>query len=221
MPPQYLYMNRFSNIKACIFDLDGVIVDTAKYHYLAWRRLANSLGFDLTEHDNEQLKGVSRKESLEIILQMGGVQLDAATFQEAMDNKNAWYVAYIQQMTPDEILPGVVAFLSALQKRGIKIGLGSASKNAPMILERVGLMPFFDAVIDGNHTTKSKPDPEVFLLGAAALGVAPSECIVFEDAQTGIAAAKTGGFHAIGVGSPATLSAADMVIESFDGFSLA
>lgn len=206
-------------IKACIFDLDGVIVDTAKYHFIAWRRLANELGFDFTEKDNEQLKGVSRTESLNLILHWGGVEKTLAEKTELAARKNDWYVELVCNMTPDEILDGVVTFLDSLRAKGIKIALGSASKNSMTILRQVRLARYFDVVIDGTKTTRSKPDPEVFLLGAQALGLPPSECIVFEDAEKGIEAALAGGFHAVGIGEPATLAAAKLVIPGFAGIT--
>ena len=162
-------------IKACIFDLDGVIVDTAKYHFQAWRRLANELGFDFSEADNEQLKGVSRMESLEIILKWGGVTLSEEQKLEWADRKNEWYKVLISNMTPDEILPGVPEFLAQLQSHGIRIALGSASKNALPVIESIGLGPLFEVVIDGTHTTRSKPDPQVFLLAAQRLELQPNE----------------------------------------------
>ncbi len=202
-------------MKACLFDLDGVIVDTAVYHFKAWRRLANELGFDFTEHQNEQLKGVSRMESLELILQWGGVTLSDEEKQQWAARKNEWYLAYVNQMTPQEVLPGVRDFLDSLRKAGIGIALGSASKNARLILERIDMLDAFDAIIDGTHTTKSKPDPEVFLLGAQALHQNPADCVVFEDAVAGIEAAHRGGMKAVGVGSPEVLTEADVVITAF------
>lgn len=204
----------------CIFDLDGVIVDTAKYHFLAWRRLANELGFDFTEHDNEKLKGVSRVESLNLILKWGGMEKTEAEKGVLMDKKNGWYLEYIDQMKPDEILEGVMPFLMDLKSKNIKIALGSASKNAVRILERVGILNLFDAIIDGNQTTKSKPDPEVFLKGAQALGLPPSQCIVFEDAEKGIEAAIAGGFGAVGIGQSENLPEADLVIPDFIGLTI-
>jgi len=206
-----------NSIAACIFDLDGVIVDTAKFHFLAWRRLANEQGFDFTEAQNEQLKGVSRMQSLELILQWGGISLDEPTKLALAEQKNDWYRDYILQMEPGDILEGVEAFLAELKSRGIKIGLGSASKNAETILQRVGLTDAFEVVIDGNRHTRSKPDPEVFLTAAAALGVKPAHAIVFEDAEKGVEAALNGGFYAIGVGSPDVLGHAHYVIPGFEG----
>ncbi len=209
-----------TQIKACLFDLDGVIVDTAVYHFQAWRRLANELGFDFTEHQNEQLKGISRMESLELILGWGGVQLSDAEKLEWATKKNEWYLALVMQMTPNEILPGVTTFLTTLRDNGIKIALGSASKNSKLILERIEMLSFFDAIIDGNNITKGKPDPQVFLMGAEAVGCTPAECVVFEDAVAGIQAAKAGGMKAIGVGSADILTQADVVIASFEEMTL-
>jgi beta-phosphoglucomutase len=202
-------------IKGCLFDLDGVIVDTAKYHFKAWRRLANELGFDFTEEDNEHLKGVSRMESLELILKMGNHSMSEADKEAWAIKKNDWYLEYVANMDASEILPGVVDFLNGLKARQIKIGLGSASKNAPGILRQIGLYDYFDVIIDGNQTTKGKPDPQVFLMGSEALGLQPQECIVFEDAPKGAEAAKRGGFYCIGIGTPQSLPFADETIASF------
>ncbi len=206
-------------IKACIFDLDGVIVDTAKYHFLAWRRLANELGFDFSKKDNEKLKGVSRVESLNLILQWGGVKKTKTEKLELTDMKNGWYLEYIRKMTPSEILDGVVPFLKRLKIMGVGIALGSASKNARTIIRQVGVAHYFDAIIDGTNTTRSKPDPQVFQLGAEALGVQPQEAIVFEDAEKGILAALNGGFYAVGIGDEEVLKAAHLVIPDFQNTS--
>lgn len=208
------------NIRACIFDLDGVVVDTAKYHYQAWKRLANSLGFDFTEKENEHLKGVSRMESLEIILHIGGKSLPQEEKQRLATLKNEWYVDFVGRMDEKEVLPGVEDLLLSLKRKGIKIALGSASKNAVSILERVKLIDYFDVIIDGNHTSRSKPDPEVFIMGAEALGLSPKECVVFEDAPKGVQAAKAGGFYCVGVGDEAFLSQADMVVPSLHAENL-
>lgn len=210
-----------STIKACIFDLDGVIVDTAVYHYQAWKRLANELGFDFTEHDNEKLKGVSRTRSLELILQWGGVTKTEAEKEELATRKNTWYVEMISHMQPDEVLPGAREFLAACRAAGLKTALGSASKNSMMILQNVNLTDQFDAIIDGNKVSAAKPDPEVFLKGAEAVSVAPADCVVFEDAIAGIEAAKNGGMKAVGVGDPNTLTEADMVISGLNEMTIA
>ncbi len=207
-------------IQATIFDLDGVIVDTAKYHYLAWRKLANSLGFDFSEEDNEQLKGVSRMQSLELILDIGGKTLDEAIKQQLATKKNDWYLEHLNQMTSDEILPGVVDFLEDVAQQGVKIALGSASKNAVKTLEKVGLIDRFEVIIDGTKTTRSKPDPQVFQMGAEGLGVATENCIVFEDAAKGVSAALSAGMYTVGIGTEADLGHAHTVISSFEGLGL-
>jgi beta-phosphoglucomutase len=199
-------------MRAAIFDLDGVIVDTAKYHYLAWKRLAHKYGFDFTETDNERLKGVSRVRSLEILLEIGGLSLDEAEKEKMAAQKNEWYVDYIRHMDASEILPGSAEYLQNLRAKGIKTALGSASKNTPLILERLGISDLFDSVVDGNKVSKAKPDPEVFLRAAAELNVPATSCVVFEDAEAGIKAALRANMGAVGIGKPALLSEADMVI---------
>jgi beta-phosphoglucomutase len=209
-----------STIKACIFDLDGVIVDTAVYHYKAWKQLANELGFDFTEEDNEKLKGVSRVRSLELILQWGGVTKTAAEREELATRKNTWYVEMINKMTPAEILPGAKEFLQVCIDAGIKTALGSASKNSATILEKTGIAHFFNAVIDGNKVSKPKPDPEVFLKGAEELGIPPENCVVFEDAIAGVEAAINGGMKVVGIGSPQVLGKANLVVSGLDKMTL-
>lgn len=201
----------FKDMKAAIFDLDGVIVDTAKYHYLAWRKLANTLGYDFSEADNEQLKGVNRMQSLQIILDMGNIKMDEEGMIKLARMKNEWYVNYVCEMDANEILPGARRFIEQQKEEGLLVALGSASKNAPMILERVGLTDLFDAIIDGNKVSASKPDPEVFLKGAQELGVEPQFCMVFEDSRSGIEAARRAGMYAIGIGSSLDLPDADLV----------
>lgn len=213
-------MQKNKIVKAVLFDLDGVIVDTAKYHFQAWKNLAMMMGFEFTEKDNERLKGVSRMRSLEILLEVGGIAVDEPAKIELAEFKNNEYVGYISKMTPDELLPGVVDFLNELKSKGIKCAIGSASKNTPLILDRIGLSSFFDAVVDGNTVSEAKPNPEVFLKGAEALGVKPDECLVFEDAEAGVQAAKAGGMLCIGVGSPDILWMADAVISGFEGYKL-
>jgi beta-phosphoglucomutase len=209
------------NIKACIFDLDGVIVDTAVYHYQAWKRLANQMGFDFTEHQNEQLKGVSRMASLDLILGWGNIsnKTEAEKLQLA-NQKNDWYTEMINQMTPAEILPGAHQFVQTCREAGIKTAIGSASKNTPTILNKLQLTDLFDAIIDGNSVSIPKPNPEVFLKGAEAVGVTPTACVVFEDAIAGIEAAINGGMKTVGIGSPETLTKADIVVSGLDKMSL-
>lgn len=205
--------------KGFIFDLDGVIVDTAKYHFLAWKNLAESLGIDFTEAQNEQLKGVSRVRSLEKILSWGDKEIPSEEFDRLMAKKNVEYLLYIDQMTKAEILPDVERVLSFLEEQNQAIALGSASKNAQMILEKVGLYEKFHALVDGNNVSKAKPDPEVFLLGADKLGIAPSNCIVFEDAIAGIEAANAAQMMSIGIGSPEVLGEANYVFNNFTDLS--
>jgi beta-phosphoglucomutase len=208
-------------IKGCIFDLDGVIVDTAKYHGLAWTRLADSLGVPFNEHDNEQLKGVGRIESLEYILNKGNISLSEEEKVRLASKKNEWYLEFVRTMQPDEVLPGAVAFLTELKQKGIKIALGSASKNARLVLELTNTLHLFDAIVDGTRTTQSKPHPQVFLMGAEDLGLKPSECVVFEDAISGIDAALAGGFTAIGIGSPSVLTKAHKVFAGLSEVTVA
>ena len=208
-------------MKACIFDLDGVIVDTAKYHFIAWKRLAESISVEFNEHDNEQLKGLSRDASLLYILNKGNIKATPSEFLAWTNQKNDWYLELVHQMKDDEALPNAVNLLNELKSHNIRIALGSASKNAMLILERINLLNVFEAIIDGTKTSKSKPDPEVFLLGAEALNCAPSECVVFEDAIMGVRAAKTGGFHCVGIGTPDVLVEADHVIPDLTQASYA
>ncbi len=198
-------------IKGLIFDLDGVLVDTAKYHYLAWKDLADELGVLFTEEDNERLKGVSRVDSFRIILEIGGIEMPLEEQEIYCTKKNTQYISYINQLTKEDCLPGVYDFLTDAKAKGYKIGLGSASKNAPFIIDHLELSPFFDTVVDGNSVTKAKPDPEVFVNGALNMGLDMNECIVFEDSFAGIDAAKGAGMMAVGIGSPDVLAAADVV----------
>lgn len=197
---------------ACIFDLDGVIVDTARYHFLSWKRLADQLGINFTEEDNERLKGVSRMASLEIILEIGNLILDERLKLEYATLKNSWYVEYISKMTPSEILPGCVKFIKEVRNANIRTAIGSASKNTPMILERVGIKDLFDAVADGNNISKAKPDPEVFLKAAEMVGVKPEKCVVFEDAVAGVQAGLNADMICVGIGSPDILTRAHIVV---------
>lgn len=194
--------------KAFIFDLDGVIVDTAKYHYLAWKNIANRLGIDFTHEHNELLKGVSRVRSLEIILSLGSVEATDADKENWLAEKNADYLNYIDKMQADEILEGVMPVLNWLKENNQLIALGSASKNARPILEKVGILHYFDAIVDGNDVTNAKPDPEVFLKAAQLLGKTAAESIVFEDSIAGIEAANIGGMTSISIGNPEVLQGA-------------
>jgi beta-phosphoglucomutase len=203
--------------KACLFDLDGVLVDTAVYHFQAWKNLGKNFDYELTEEQNEELKGISRVASLDRILTWAQKEASQEQKNKWLIEKNENYLELISNMNPSEILPGVLDFLQEIKTQGYLIALGSASKNAEVILRKTGLISWFDAIIDGNHVQKSKPDPEVFLKGAEALGVSPENCIVFEDASAGIEAAKRAGMKAIGIGDPSILGEADQVISSFVG----
>jgi beta-phosphoglucomutase len=200
-------------IKACLFDLDGVIVDTARYHFIAWKALAEELGFEFTEKDNERLKGVSRMRSLDILLEIGNIEMEQEKKEELATRKNDHYRSFITQMKPDEILPGATEFIKELKENNIKIALGSASKNAMTILDRLQLTDWFDAVVDGTKVSKAKPDPEVFLKGAEDLNVLPGECVVFEDAEAGVEAALAGGMKCVGIGTPDVLGKAHLVVS--------
>ena len=202
------------NKKAFIFDLDGVIVDTAKYHYLAWKELANELGFDFTVEQNEQLKGVSRIASLEILLQIGNVELSEERKETLLIEKNTQYLAFIEKMGQEEILPGIKNLLQYLKDNNIPFSLGSASKNARLILKTLDLYNFFDAIIDGNDVSIAKPDPEVFLKAAEKLGINPENCIVIEDAAAGIKAANRARMMSIGIGDKTILNEANFVLAN-------
>ena len=202
-------------IKAFIFDLDGVIVDTAHFHFKAWKKTAEELGFNLTEELNEKLKGVSRIDSLQKILDWANVSISKEQFDKMTYEKNEDYLSYVRQMTKDDVLPGVFEFVNNLKNWGYPIALGSASKNAKHILERVGLIEMFDAIVDGNSVTKAKPNPEVFLNAAELLKVKPHECVVFEDSVAGIQAANRAEMVSIGIGDPTILFEADYCFKDF------
>lgn len=206
--------------KGIIFDLDGVIVDTAKYHYLAWKKLANQLGFEFTEEQNELFKGVSRKRCLDILLEMGNLSANQEQKDVWMIEKNNDYLTYIEKMDDSEILPDVPKILTLLKENAIPIALGSASKNALPILEKVGLSHFFDVIVDGNNVTKAKPDPEVFLMAAKKMNLSPSNCIVFEDAVAGIEAANAANMISIGIGDKKVLSQANYIFKDFTEISI-
>ncbi len=210
-----------SKIEAYIFDLDGVVVDTARYHYLAWKRLAAELGYVFTEEDNEQFKGVSRMACMDILAAMTGRYFEVEEKNKLADRKNDWYIEYIRNMHKDEVVPGFVEFIAEIRKAGGKTALASASKNAALVLERLELSQYFDQVVDGNDVQKSKPDPQVFLLAAERLKVEEQKCLVFEDAQAGIDAAKSVNMLAVGIGKPEILlKGADIMKPGFDGLKL-
>lgn len=208
-------------MRGFIFDLDGVIVDTAKYHYYAWKHLADELGIPFTEEDNENFKGVSRKRCLEILLEMGNISVTQEQFNRWLEEKNEDYLQYIAKMDASEILPDVPKVLNYLKSKNIPMALGSASKNARPILEKVGLLSYFDAIVDGTAVAKAKPDPEVFLIAADLLQVMPQACVVFEDALAGIEAANAASMLSIGIGEADVLSEADRVFRDFTEIDLA
>lgn len=203
-----------------IFDLDGVIVDTAGYHYLAWKKLADRLGIAFDEEQNERFKGVSRKRCLEILLELGDIKVSQEQFDAWLAEKNEDYLSYIDKMDSSEILPDVPRILGYLKAHDIPMALGSASKNARPILEKVQLLPYFETVVDGNQVTRAKPDPEVFLTAARDLGIPPENCVVFEDAVAGIEAANNAGMVSVGIGDPKVLAAADYTFKDFTEIDL-
>jgi beta-phosphoglucomutase len=205
-------------IKAFLFDLDGVLTDTSEFHYLAWQRLADEEGLPFTREDNEGLRGVSRRESLNVLLK--GKPIDERTAHVWMERKNRYYVELIGQITPEALLPGAVAFLNAVRAAGIKIAIASASKNAPLVLERLQLEALVDAVVDGNWIRNSKPAPDVFIFAAGRVNVAPFECVVVEDAAAGIDAGKAAGMRTLGLGPLERVGHADLVLPSLENANL-
>lgn len=203
---------------AFIFDLDGVITDTAELHYVAWRALALDLGIAFDEVHNEQLKGLSRMDSLERILAMGQKQFGTQEKLQMAERKNAHYMALVEKMTPADLLPGALAALHAVKATGSCVALASASKNAMLVLDRLGIAQAFDHVVDSNYIQNSKPHPEVFLAAAKALAVAPQDCVGIEDAVAGVQALRAAGMFAVGVGDPRVLSQADQVITGLRHF---
>lgn len=201
-------------MKAVIFDLDGVVVNTAKYHYLAWKKLAAELGFEFDIAQNERLKGVSRMDSLNIVLEVGGIEgLSEEEKLKLAAKKNDYYLEMISDIDESEILPGILEFIQKIKKEGYLIALGSASKSGGMILEKMNLKDQFDIVVDGNLVDKPKPNPQVFVKAAALLGVPCENCIVVEDAKAGIEAALAGNMKCIGVGDKTILGAANIVVS--------
>jgi beta-phosphoglucomutase len=201
--------------KAFIFDLDGVIVDTAKYHYLAWKKIASELGIDFTHEHNELLKGVSRVRSLDIILGLGNVEASQEQKDQWLVQKNEEYLTYLVDMDQSEILPGVMKVLAFLKTNNQPIALGSASKNARPILEKTGILSYFDVIVDGNDVSNAKPDPEVFLQAAQKLGMTNENSIVFEDSVAGIQAANIAAMTSIGIGDAAILNEAKYNFKDF------
>jgi beta-phosphoglucomutase len=207
-------------IKAVLFDLDGVIVFTDRYHYLGWKRLADENGWAFDEEVNNGCRGVPRMESLEVILRHNGVELPDAEKEELASKKNAYYVELLSDINEADVYPGAVDFLKRLRSTGVKIALCSSSKNAPLVLESLGLEAYFDAVVTGADIQKAKPDPEIFLLGASRVGVEPGKCVVFEDAPSGVAGALAAGMKCVGVGSPELLTEAPVTIEDYQSIDI-
>ncbi len=207
-------------IKGLLFDLDGVIVSTEYNHFLAWKNTAEIVGVPFNEDDNEQLKGISRVDSLKKILELGNKFITEERFNELLNKKNEFYLNSIKDINQSNLLPGVLMVLNQAKVYGLKCGIGSSSKNARFILSKLQIYNYFSVIVDGNDVLFPKPNPEVFLKGAQQMGLDPSECIVFEDAKSGVEAAKTGGFKAIGVGNPALIDFADSYLSNFNEFSI-
>ncbi len=197
-------------IKGFIFDLDGVITDTAESHYMAWKKLSDEMGWAFDHEVNDKLRGISRMDSIQVILDHNSATLDEATMTQLAAKKNDIYVASLETMTPEDYLPGAKELLTHLRTEGFSVALGSASKNAIKVLEQLNAAAYFDVIGDGNSVSKSKPEPDIFLHGAERLNLQPDECIVFEDAESGIDAAKAGGFHSVGIGPEDRVGHADL-----------
>ncbi|MEW6704740.1 MAG: beta-phosphoglucomutase [Pseudomonadota bacterium] len=213
-------MNPSPRFQAVIFDLDGVLTDTAHFHFLAWRELAHSLQLPFDEAFNEKLKGIDRMGSLELILAQGGRRYSAEEKQALATRKNAHYQRLVSTMDSSHLLPGAVQALAAVREAGLKIGLASVSKNAATVLRRLGITDRFDVVVDAARIRRGKPDPEIFLSAAQQLGVKPAACLGVEDAVAGVQAIKAAGMYAVGVGNPAVLAQADDVIPGLSAFRL-
>ena len=205
-------------MQACIFDLDGVLTDTAEYHYQGWQRLADELGMPFDRRRNEALRGVSRRRSLELLL--AGRSYPEAQMQEMMERKNRYYQALLKQVTPDDRLPGVGNLLQAVRAAGLKIAIGSASKNAREVVQRLHLMPYIDALADGYSVVRPKPAPDLFVYAAGLVHVYVSACVVFEDAAAGVEAAKVAGMYAVGLGPVERVGQADLVLPDLASVTL-
>ena len=206
--------------KGLIFDLDGVRVTTEHNHFVAWKRTADELGIPFSEKENELLKGMSRIDSLRIILELGHKSISQEQMDDLLLEKNKFYRDSIAELSRKDLLPGVLDLLNHAKEQNIPMAIGSSSKNAPFIVSLLDLDAYFVTIIDGNKVSDPKPHPEVFLNAAKELGLDPSECIVFEDAESGIQAAKAGGFFAIGVGNPNIAELADLYLNNLTEFKL-
>ena len=207
-------------IKGFIFDLDGVITDTAELHFKAWKQLADDMGWDFNREVNEQLRGVSRMDSIAIIKNHNAADISEEQLVELATRKNDIYVDSLDQITPKDYLPGALEILTHLKREGFKVALGSASKNSAKVLEQLDAAKFFDVIGDGNSVSQSKPAPDIFLFGAEQLGLKPEECVVYEDAEAGIDAAKAGGFHAVGIGPEERVGHADVRFDTMKAATL-
>lgn len=205
-------------IRGFIFDLDGVLTDTAEYHYRGWKRLAEEEGIPFTRENNEHLRGIPRRESLMLILK--GRTYPEEKILEMMERKNNYYLEFIREVSPKDLLPGARELLEEIRHAGLKSALGSASKNAPEVIQRLGIADLLDAISDGSSVERQKPAPDLFLHAARQLNLEPDECVVVEDAAAGIEAAHTGGFHTIGLGPRERVGDADIVLDSLNGVHL-
>ncbi|MFZ6020708.1 MAG: beta-phosphoglucomutase [Chloroflexota bacterium] len=205
-------------IRAFLFDLDGVLTDTSEFHYLGWKRLADELGLSFDRQKNEALRGVSRRESL--LLLLNGRPATEEEMNEWMERKNRYYIEYVSRMTPENLLPGALELLKELHQAGYKVAIVSSSKNTPLVLERLQIGEWLDAVVDGNAAARSKPAPDLFLLAAEHLGVSPEECLVVEDAEAGIAAGKAAGMRTLGLGPSERVGSADYQLPDLAGVTL-
>ncbi|MDC0104593.1 beta-phosphoglucomutase [Bacteroidia bacterium] len=203
------------SLNACIYDLDGVITDTAKYHYQSWKWVADQLEYNLTEKQNQKLKGIGRKESLDKILKWSGARISEAEKSNLLQKKNQMYLEQIDHMTPEEIFEGFKTFNALIKKEGIKVAIGSSSRNAIRIIDKLDLVLDFHAIVDGGMTENSKPEPDIFLLAAEKLGVPPEECLVIEDSQAGLTAAKKAGMKSVLFGDDKGLKGAQLQIKTW------
>jgi beta-phosphoglucomutase len=206
-------------VKAVVFDLDGVITDSTGYHLRSWQRVAAEMGLDLEPDISERLKGLTREASLELILQSQSRQFTASEKASMLERKNRYYQEFAQNVTSLDVLPGAERLIGELKASGQRLAVASASRNADLILTKLALKPLFDAIVDGNQISRSKPDPEVYLRALSALGVKASEAVAIEDAAAGVAAAKAAGMKCVGIGSISHLSGADLIVGSIDELS--
>ncbi|WP_420601061.1 beta-phosphoglucomutase [Flagellimonas sp.] len=207
-------------IKGFIFDLDGVITDTAALHYVAWKKLADEMGWAFDHDVNDKLRGISRTDSIKVILDHNSTSLDEHKLEELAAKKNDIYVASLETMTSEDYLPGAKELLTHLRTEGFAVALGSASKNAEKVLNQLNATPYFDVIGDGHSVSNSKPAPDIFLYGAEKLNLQPEECIVFEDAESGIDAAKAGGFYSVGIGPKDRVGHADLRFDTMGDATL-